>query len=64
MASIQILDLTPTGSELFSSSESYMSEVTSTDLTSINGGGTPFLVVSAITLAASWVLYGPARPAH
>lgn len=64
MAHIQILDLAPMGSELFSGSESYMDEVTSNNLVQVHGGGTPFLVVSAVTLAASLVLYGPAKPAY
>lgn len=38
MASIQIFDLYPTGSELFKDSESFMGELVDNTLGSINGG--------------------------
>lgn len=38
MASIQIFDLYPTGSELFKDSESFMGELVDNALGSINGG--------------------------
>lgn len=38
MASIQIFDLYPTGSELFKDSESFMGELIDNALGSINGG--------------------------
>jgi hypothetical protein len=38
MATIKISNLHPTGSELFSDAESYMSEVKDNDLNYINGG--------------------------
>jgi bacteriocin-like protein len=38
MATINISDLRPTGSDLFSDSESYMSELGDNELASVNGG--------------------------
>ncbi|BAZ12490.1 hypothetical protein NIES4071_43210 [Calothrix sp. NIES-4071] len=38
MATINISDLRPTGSELFSDSEGYMSELSDNELISVNGG--------------------------
>lgn len=53
MATIKISDLHPTGSELFSDSESYMSELGDNELEIVNGGiwSTPVcsVVVSKVT---------------
>jgi hypothetical protein len=57
MASIKISDLRPAGSDLFSDSESYISELGDSELNIINGGFTssPVCVVWSIriTVAAS-----------
>jgi bacteriocin-like protein len=47
MATINISDLRPTGSELFSDSESYMNELSDSELETINGGLLPALLWSA-----------------
>ena len=40
MSTISISDLRPTGSDLFSDSESYMSELGDNELVKVNGGST------------------------
>ncbi|MEH1944190.1 MAG: hypothetical protein V7L01_28795 [Nostoc sp.] len=52
MATINIYDLRPTGSELFSDSEGYMDDLGDSEFESIYGGLTPALVWSAATAAA------------
>ncbi len=52
MATINISDLRPAGSDLFSDSEGYMSELGDSEFDSIYGGLTPALVWSAATAAA------------
>lgn len=46
MFTIKISDLSPAGSELFSDSESYMTELTDDDLMIVNGGGTPIVSIT------------------
>jgi hypothetical protein len=41
MATINISDLCPTGSDLFSDSESYMNELGDSEVHTIHGGSTP-----------------------
>lgn len=53
MSSIKISDLSPAGSELFSDSESYMSELTDDNLETINGGATPIVAITARLSARS-----------
>jgi hypothetical protein len=53
MATIKISDLLPTGSELFSDSESYISELGDSELDIINGGfGLLPLLFSAMVIFA------------
>jgi hypothetical protein len=47
MATINVSDLRPTGSDLFSNSEGYMSELGDSEFDNIYGGLTPWVVVSA-----------------
>lgn len=42
MATINISDLRPTGSDLFSDSESYMKELGDSEIHTIHGGSSPF----------------------
>jgi len=51
MGNIKISDLCSTGSELFSDSESYMSELNDSAIDSISGGTTP---ICAISIASSY----------
>jgi hypothetical protein len=53
MSTITISDLSPVGSELFSDSESYISELSDKEFDSINGGATMFLAPAAIAAARS-----------
>jgi hypothetical protein len=51
MATINISDLRPTGSDLFSDSESYMSELGDNELASVNVGSSPtylMLILSSV----------------
>lgn len=51
MATITIFDLHPTGAELFSDSESYMSDLSHEEIFSINGGiTTPFCAIVPIVV--------------
>lgn len=52
MATINISDLHPTGTELFSDSESYMGELSEHEL-SVHGGGTPLVLIGAAARASS-----------
>ena len=47
MATINISDLRPAGSDLFSDSEGYMSELGDNELEDIYGGIAPLLILSA-----------------
>lgn len=53
MSTIKISDLCPTGSELFSDSESYMSELGDSELNIINGGA---FTTPACAAAVLWAL--------
>lgn len=70
MATINISDLRPTGSDLFSDSEGYMNELGDSELDIINGGfSTPFCVVVAIRVSvivsvAASAIVTTARAAH
>jgi hypothetical protein len=64
MSTIKISDLRPTGSELFSDSESYMSELGDNELDIINGGAitTPVCIsISYSLIRASMSSAGCAR---
>jgi hypothetical protein len=58
MPSINISDLRPAGSELFSDSESYMAELGDSEFEMINGGGTPTISVS---VSIRWTINITAR---
>ena len=53
MATINISDLRPAGSDLFSDSEGYMTELTEYEL-SVQGGATP----SPILASSNWCIAG------
>ena len=53
MSTIKISDLHPTGSELFSDSESYMTELSDGNLEIINGGVSPIISITARLSARS-----------
>lgn len=57
MANINISDLRPTGSELFSDSESYMSELGDNELDIINGGAitTPVCISISYSVVRSLI---------
>jgi hypothetical protein len=60
MASIKISDLKPAGSELFSDSESYMSELGDSELGIINGGGISLAVLGiAGLLFITSIIFAP-----
>ena len=48
MATINISDLKPTGSELFSDSEGYMNELGDDELEDIYGGIAPLVIISGV----------------
>lgn len=54
MATIQISNLRPTGSELFGDSESYLNELTNDELIMTHGGSSPlcisFIAGTALTI--------------
>jgi len=52
MSTINISDLRPTGSELFSDSESYMGELSEHEL-SVQGGGSPLTLIGAAARAST-----------
>ncbi len=55
MAEIKIDNLSATGTELFSDSESYLNELSESDLSTIKGGTDPsisLIIVSAAVVAA------------
>jgi hypothetical protein len=61
MSTITISDLSPTGLDLFLGFENYLDELSSDDLTKINGGTGPFcvsLVVTVISAASGAVVSG------
>ena len=56
MAKIAISELRPAGAELFDGSESFLQELTDTELNGTKGGGTPFAILTTIP-AAVYVYY-------
>ena len=50
MASIKINNLQPAGSNLFNDSESYLSELTETELNTNNGGLIPTVVIVTVVV--------------
>jgi hypothetical protein len=48
MTTISIHDLRPTGADLFDSSESYLQELSDTELSETNGGSSPFCWTLAV----------------
>lgn len=60
MATINISDLHPTGSELFSDSESYMSELGDNEFASVNGGILTSPVCAVVVSRA--LIYSPRSP--
>jgi hypothetical protein len=57
MATIAISDLSITGLDLFSDSESYMNELSDGDMVGIKGGGTPVITLTiAYTVAVSFAV--------
>lgn len=53
MASIQISDLRPAGSELFMDSECFLSEMSSGELDVVSGGSTPWCVIGSAFAAGA-----------
>jgi hypothetical protein len=65
MASIQISNLYPAGSELFKDSENFMGELVESELSSINGGRTHPTLFSPLcypTLHSPYCAPVPSRP--
>jgi hypothetical protein len=65
MATIQIHNLN--GFDLLDDSESYLQELTDTELSMTNGGGTPTItiaitIVTLVTVVASYIFKSPAPP--
>jgi len=56
MANIVISELRPAGAELFDGSESFMSDLTDSELDSTKGGITPFLAGVAVGILISLAL--------
>jgi hypothetical protein len=54
MASIKISDLRPSGLDLFVDSESFLNDLSDSDLANTNGGATP---VAITLLGAAWLGY-------
>ncbi|MBW4617101.1 MAG: class IIb bacteriocin, lactobin A/cerein 7B family [Desmonostoc vinosum HA7617-LM4] len=55
MASINISNLNPVGSELFMDSESFMNELTEQELNATNGGLSP-IVIWGVAIASEYVI--------
>ncbi|MBW4617105.1 MAG: class IIb bacteriocin, lactobin A/cerein 7B family [Desmonostoc vinosum HA7617-LM4] len=55
MASINISNLQPVGSELFMDSESFMNELTEQELNGTNGGLSP-IVIWGVAIASEYVI--------
>lgn len=53
MASIKIYDLCPSGSDLSVNSESFLDELSESDLASINGGILPILIIGLFLYSTS-----------
>lgn len=53
MANIRISDLCPAGSEFFLDSESYMSEISDSEVDTINGGSSPVCLATLSTYACA-----------
>ncbi|MFN6478189.1 hypothetical protein [Nostoc sp. DedQUE07] len=60
MATINISDLRPTGSNLFSDSEGYMDDLLDSDIGAIKGGLVGLIVVGTIVLATLYFGAGEA----
>ncbi|MDZ8065174.1 MAG: hypothetical protein RMY64_05950 [Nostoc sp. DedQUE08] len=60
MATINISDLRPTGSDLFSDSEGYMDDLVDSDIGAIKGGLVGLIVVGTIVLATLYFGAGEA----
>jgi hypothetical protein len=56
MPSINISDLRPAGSELFSDSESYMAELGDSEFEMINGGATPATPSISVSVSIRWTI--------
>ena len=54
MASIKISDLRPSGLDLFVDSESFLNDLSDSDLANTNGGATPTTV---LLIGAAWLGY-------
>ncbi len=64
MSTINIYDLPPTGSALFSDSETYMNELTNDELSLVSGGDTISAVGGAlVSIGASLVVASLSTPA-
>ena len=57
MANIAIYELRPAGSDLFSDSESYLQELTDTELDANKGGISLFLAGVAVGIVISIIIY-------
>lgn len=53
MATINISDLRPTGSELFSDSETFMTDLVNSELGEVSGGGITQQITSRVLSAAA-----------
>ncbi|MDZ8134784.1 MAG: hypothetical protein RM049_05695 [Nostoc sp. DedQUE04] len=60
MATINISDLRPTGSDLFSDSEGYMDDLVDSEIGAIKGGLVGLIVVGTIVLATLYFGAGEA----
>ncbi|MDZ8035911.1 hypothetical protein [Nostoc sp. DedSLP04] len=60
MATINISDLRPTGSDLFSDPEGYMDDLVDSDIGAIKGGLVGLIVVGTIVLATLYFGAGEA----
>ena len=56
MAKIAISELRPAGADLFDGSESFLQELTDTELNGTKGGGTPTIVAFTIGLAYGFLI--------
>ncbi|MDF5706648.1 MAG: hypothetical protein PUP90_02930 [Nostoc sp. S4] len=60
MATIKISDLHPAGSEFFSDSEGYLSDLTDDEMTLTQGGSTPACIICTIgwSMVIGGAVYG------
>jgi hypothetical protein len=56
MASINISDLRPAGSQLFVDSESFMNDLADQELSATNGGFTPGIIIWGVPIASKYVV--------